>query len=257
MILLLGGAQFATLEVEIYRQTAQLLDLRTAAVLSLLQMTALVVLLFLYSRYQQRSAIQQRQLTRGAVARRPRTRGERAIVFANLAAMAVVLGLPLFMLLERSLAGPNGYGLDNFASLFSTNQHSALFVPPIEAIQNSLVFALIATLISAPLGLMAAYVIARGKGRLASGFDALLMLPLGTSAVIIGFGFLVALGNLPIDLRTSIILDPNRPRDRCAAVPGARDGAGPELRGRAVTRCRARARCLTRARVARDRSAHR
>jgi len=208
VILLLGGAQFATLEVEIYRQTAQLLDLRAAAVLSLLQMTALVVLLFLYSRYQQRSAIQQRQLTRGAVARRPRTRGERAIVLANLAVMAVVLGLPLFMLLERSLAGPNGYGLDNFASLFSTNQHSALFVPPIEAIQNSLVFALIATLISAPLGLMAAYVIARGKGRLASGFDALLMLPLGTSAVIIGFGFLVALGNLPIDLRTSIILIP-------------------------------------------------
>ena len=85
VILLLGGAQFATLEVEIYRQTAELLDLRTAAVLSLLQMTALVVLLFVYSRYQQRNAIQQRQLTRGAVARRPRTRGERAIVAANLA----------------------------------------------------------------------------------------------------------------------------------------------------------------------------
>jgi thiamine transport system permease protein len=34
------------------------------------------------------------------------------------------------------------------------------------------------------------------------------MLPLGTSAVIIGFGFLVALGKLPIDLRTSIILIP-------------------------------------------------
>jgi len=208
VILVLGGAQFSTLEVEIYRQTAELLDLRTAAVLSLLQMTALVVLLFLYSRYQQRNAIQQRQLTRGAVARRPRTRGERAIVLGNLAVMALVLGLPLFMLIERSLAGPNGYGLDNFAALFSNSTRSALFVPPIEAVQNSLVFALIATLISAPLGLMAAYVIARGRGRLASGFDALLMLPLGTSAVIIGFGFLVALGKLPIDLRTSIILIP-------------------------------------------------
>jgi thiamine transport system permease protein len=208
VILLLGGAQFATLEVEIYRQTAELLDLRTAAVLSLLQMTALVVLLFVYSRYQQRNAIQQRQLTRGDVARRPRTRGERAIVAANLCVMAVVLGLPLFMLIERSLAGPSGYGVDNFAALFSNGPRSALFVPPIEAVQNSLVFALIATLISAPLGLMAAYVIARGKGRVASGFDALLMLPLGTSAVIIGFGFLVALGNLPIDLRTSIILIP-------------------------------------------------
>lgn len=208
VILLLGGAQFATLEVEIYRQTAELLDLRTAAVLSLLQMTALVVLLFAYSRYQQRNAIEQRQLTRAAVARKPRTRGERALVIANLAVMAVLLGLPLFMLVERSLAGPDGYGLQNFAALFSAQRQSALFVPPIDAVRNSLVFALIATLISAPLGLVAAYVIARGRGRLSSGFDALLMLPLGTSAVIVGFGFLVALGNLPIDLRTSIILIP-------------------------------------------------
>ena len=107
VILLLGGAQFATLEVEIYRQTAELLDLRTAAVLSLLQMTALVVLLFAYSRYQQRNAIQQRPLTRGAVARRPRTRGERAIVVGqSRCVMAVVLGVPLVVLVERSLAGP-------------------------------------------------------------------------------------------------------------------------------------------------------
>ena len=81
-------------------------------------------------------------------------------------------------------------------------------MPPIEAIQNSLAFAAVATLICAPLGLAAAFVIARGRGRLASGFDALLMLPLGTSAVIVGFGFLVALGNLPFDLRTSVVLIP-------------------------------------------------
>ncbi len=208
VILILGGVQFSTLEVEIYRQTAELLNLRTAAVLSLLQMTALAVLLFAYSRYQQRSAVQSRLLTRGAVARRPRTRAERAVVSANLLVMAVILGLPLAVLVERSLAGPSGYGLQNFQALFATDQRSALFVPPIEAVQNSLVFALIATLICAPLGLMAAVVIARGRGRLASGFDALLMLPLGTSAVIVGFGFLVALGNLPFDLRTSIILIP-------------------------------------------------
>ena len=208
VILILGGSQFATVEVEIYRQTAELLDLRTAAVLSLLQMTALAVLLFAYSRYQQRTAVESRLLTARPAPRRPRTRAERGIVVANLAVMAVLLGLPLLILVERSIAGPGGYGLQNFQALFASDQRSALFVPPIDAVRNSLLFALIATLICAPLGLMAAYVIARGRGRLASGFDALLMLPLGTSAVIVGFGFLVALGNLPIDLRTSIILIP-------------------------------------------------
>ncbi len=208
VILLLGGAQFSTLEVEIYRQTAELLDLRTAAVLSLVQMAGLALLLFVYSRYQQRSAVQQRLLTHGDSARRPRTRRERSLVAANLGVMAILLGLPLLVLVERSLAGPGGYGVQNFQALFASSQRSALFVPPIEAVRNSLAFALIATLICAPLGLMAALVIARGTGRMSSGFDALLMLPLGTSAVIIGFGFLVALGNLPVDLRTSVILIP-------------------------------------------------
>lgn len=127
---------------------------------------------------------------------------------ANLAVIAVVLGVPLAVLVERSFAGANGYGLQNFEALFSAGQRSALFVPPIDAIRNSLVFALIATLICAPLGMLAAVVVARGHGRLASAFDALLTLPLGTSAVIVGFGFLVALGNLPVDLRVSPILIP-------------------------------------------------
>jgi len=208
VILILGGAQFSTLEVEIYRETAELLDLRTAAVLSLVQMLALAVLLFAYSRYQQRNAIESRRLTTRTVARRARTRREKALVVANLVVVAALLGVPLAVLVERSLTGAAGYGLQNFQALFASDQHSALFVPPIDAIQNSLVFALVATLISAPLGLLAAFAIARRQGRLASGFDALLMLPLGTSAVIIGFGFLVALGNLPIDLRTTVILIP-------------------------------------------------
>ena len=40
------------------------------------------------------------------------------------------------------------------------------------------------------------------------GFDALLMLPLGTSAVTVGFGFLITLDKPPLDLRESWILVP-------------------------------------------------
>ena len=74
--------------------------------------------------------------------------------------------------------------------------------------RNSLAFALVATAITLPLGVLAASVIAYRRGWLARGFDALLMLPLGTSAVIIGFGFLVSLDNLPVDLRVSPLLIP-------------------------------------------------
>jgi thiamine transport system permease protein len=84
-------------------------------------------------------------------------------------------------------------------------------VPPSRAIADSLAFAITATAICLALGLPAAAVIAYRGGALGQGFDALLMLPLGTSAVIIGFGFIVALARIPLlpfDLRTSPLLIP-------------------------------------------------
>jgi len=57
------------------------------------------------------------------------------------------------------------------------------------------------------VGLMASTVITYRRGRIGSWFDVLLMLPLGTSAVTIGFGFLVALDR-PVDLRTSPLIIP-------------------------------------------------
>ena len=42
IMLILGGAQYGTLETEVYRQTAQIGDLRAAAVLSVLQLMLVV-----------------------------------------------------------------------------------------------------------------------------------------------------------------------------------------------------------------------
>jgi thiamine transport system permease protein len=208
VILILGGPGYSTIEVAVYRAAAVLLDLPAAATLALLQLCFLALLLVVYARLQQRAAVTQRLVAARVAARPPRGRAEWAFVGATVALLALVLGVPLAALVERALAGPQGYSLDNFTGLFGQSAHGALFVPPIDAIRNSLVFAGTATAICLPLGLLAAAVIAYRRGALASGFDALLMLPLGTSAVIIGFGFLVSLGQLPIDLRTSALLIP-------------------------------------------------
>jgi thiamine transport system permease protein len=122
--------------------------------------------------------------------------------------MAVFLGLPLLTLVERSLVTGAGYGAGNYVALAATDDRTGLFVPPLDAIRNSLVFAVVTTVLSTALGLAAAHVIANGRGRLARVLDVLITLPLGTSAVIVGFGFLVALGALPIDLRVSPVLIP-------------------------------------------------
>ena len=208
VILLLGGPRFATLEVEIYRQTAQLLNLEVAATLSLLQMAALAALLFAYARYQARLAVGLRLLPARITARPARGTGERAYIAGNLLFMALLLGLPLLVLVERSLATATGYGPGNYQALLAGERTTALFVPPYEAVRNSMAFALLATGLAVSLGVLASAVIAYRRGVIAHGFDVLLMLPLGTSAVIVGFGFLLSLGRLPVDLRTSVLLIP-------------------------------------------------
>jgi thiamine transport system permease protein len=208
VILLLGGPRFATIEVEVYRQTTQLLNLQVAATLAVVQMAALALLLFVYSRYQARLAVRLRLLPPRVTARPPRGRGEWLFVVTTLLFMALLLGAPLLVLIERSLAVAGGYGLANYVALFSGERAVGSFVPPLDAVRNSIGIAVLAALISVSLGLMASAVIAYRRGVLPSAFDALLMLPLGTSAVIVGFGFLLSLGRLPVDLRTAPILIP-------------------------------------------------
>ena len=59
----------------------------------------------------------------------------------NLVLVGALLGLPLLVMVERSLAGDGGYSLASYAALFDESARGALFVPPIEAVGNSLLFA--------------------------------------------------------------------------------------------------------------------
>ena len=207
VILILGGLQFSTLEVEIWRQSVGLLDQSTAAVLAIVQLTGVGLLLFAYSRYQERRAVQMQLSSVSATARPPVGPVAKAMVGVNIAVMALLLGSPLGVLIYRSLRSEHGFTLNFYGSLNDLPGGSVLFVPPSEAIWNSLRFALAATAIALVVGLLAAVIVAYRRGPVARGFDVLLMLPLGTSAVTIGFGFLIALG-APVDLRTSVWIIP-------------------------------------------------
>ncbi|MDQ3554858.1 MAG: ABC transporter permease subunit, partial [Chloroflexota bacterium] len=208
VILLLGSPGTATLEVEIYRTTALLLDLPVAAALALLQMASVLSLLLLYGRLQDRLTIEQR-LRPAADATRPVSdRGSRLLVGATLGSMGLLLALPLIVLVERSFASGDGHGLAAYRALFQAGGRLGAFVPPVEAIGNSLLFGGLTMILASVLGVMAATVIAYRRGWSSRGLDALLMLPLGTSAVTLGFGFIVALDEPPLDLRTSPLLIP-------------------------------------------------
>ncbi|MET8666166.1 iron ABC transporter permease [Streptomyces tendae] len=205
VVQILGGPTFSTLEVEIYRQTSQVFDLSTAAVLTLIQFAAVVAVLAVHAWTVRRRESALRLVDAATTARRPRGAGQWTLFAGVLGTVAVLLVLPLAVLVQRSL-GASGFG---YYRGLTREDGGAFLVPPIEAIGNSLQYAVAATAIAVVIGALAATALTRrDAGRFVRGFDALLMLPLGVSAVTVGFGFLIALDEPPLDLRSSWILVP-------------------------------------------------
>jgi thiamine transport system permease protein len=210
VIQILGGPTRSTLEVEIYRQTAELLDLPTAAVLTLLQLAAVAAILAVHAWTVRRREATLRLVDAARTAHRPRG-AERALLAAVLVVVALLILLPLGVLVARSFDGPNGYGLDFYRALSATDgsgDGGTFLVSPLQTVWNSLRYAAVATVIALAVGALAAAALVRRASRIMRGFDALLMLPLGTSAVTVGFGFLITLDKPPLDLRDSWLLVP-------------------------------------------------
>ena len=205
--LLLADPTHATIEVEIYRQSFELFDLHVAAALALVQIVAVLAVVVSLSWIQERRALPQRLVAAADTARRPRGR-ERLVVAGVLGVVALYLGGPLLVLVERSLRVGGHWSLDYYRALGSSASTTTLFVSPWTALRNSIVFAVIATAIALVIGGLASFVIAARPGRGTRSIDTLLMLPLGTSAVTVGFGFLLAFQDRPLDLATSPVLVP-------------------------------------------------
>lgn len=215
VILVLGGPRFATLEVEIYRQTIALFNLPLAAVLSLLQLFCTLGLALLYGRLSARLTL--------PLSFKPETVTRRLLISwrAKAGVSVVILYLTLLLVTplaalalrsvtrldaDRAQSGPiqTGLTLDYYREL-SVNRRNALFyVPPIEAIGNSLTIAGITVALALVLGVPTAWALAQSRQtRVTAWFDALIMLPIGTSPVTLGLGFIVALDTPPLDLRAS------------------------------------------------------
>lgn len=207
VVQILGGPAYSTLEVEIYRQTAQLLDLPTAAVLTIVQFAAVGAVLAVHAWTVRRRESALKLVDAAAAVRRPRGAGQWGLLGFVLLTVALLILLPLGVLVQRSFDGPDGFGLRYYETLRSADG-GAFLVPAVEAIGNSLRYALVATAIAVVIGGLAAAALTRRAGRLVRGFDALLMLPLGVSAVTVGFGFLITLDEPPLDLRASWFLVP-------------------------------------------------
>lgn len=206
VMLLLGGARFATLEVEIYRQTAQLLRLDVATSLALLQLLVTATVSWLAGQLERRAAVPLESQTVRFAGRAPETWAARLLVLGSVVVVLLLLGAPMFALAARSL-GEADNPLRFYLALGQNTRNAFFFVPPLSAVRNSLMFALAAALICIGLGLPLAYAMARDAG-FSRVMEGILLLPIGASAVTLGLGYVVAFSAPPLNLRTSPLLVP-------------------------------------------------
>ena len=200
VILILGGPTRATLETEVWRHAVFRGDLASATALAVVQLVAVLAMVVVANRLQRRRAVGQRPV------RRKVPRAGSLLLAGNLGLLGAVLGLPVAVLVERSLATDGGWSLRNYAAL--ADRVNLLPVSAIEALQNSLLFAVVATGLAVVVGGLASLVVVHGRRAASRAFDLGMMLPLGASAVTLGFGMLIALDEPPLDLRSSRWLVP-------------------------------------------------
>ena len=208
VVLLLGNARWATLEVEIYRQTAQLLRLDVAAALALIQMLATVALGLVNNRLQARTAAPLAMRPASDTRASPRGPGPRALAGFAATVSLLLCGLPLAALVAGSLPLDGGLDPANlfryFIALERNPRGAAFFVPPLEAIRNSVAAATATAGLALALGLPLAVAMTSVRGRRSAiapaALDTLLLLPLGTSAVTLGLGYIVAFNRPPLQM---------------------------------------------------------
>lgn len=210
VILLLGGPRFATLEVAIYTQALEMLNLPLAGLLSAIQLGCTLMMVVIYARLSSKRAVPLMPRLQGEGTRKTCGGLENMLVFGMVAVLFILLISPLVALVLRSVTSlaagqgaANGVAitLDYYRELFINRRQSFFYVPPIQAVKNSLQYALLTVVISLLMGFLVVYGL-RLQRRLNRLLDAVIMLPLGTSAVTLGLGYLLVFNRPPLDVRT-------------------------------------------------------
>lgn len=209
VVLMLGGPRFATLEVEIYTQAMQMLNLPLASLLSLVQLSFTLLITLLYNRQVLPRVGKTALNLESTPLPRPRKPAEKLLAIVLIVTLVLLVAAPLLSLVARSFLTleaargergdvQTGLTLRYYLELFQNRTGSLFYVPPLLAIRNSILYALVTVVLSGILGLLAAYAMQR-QGGLRRVLEPVLMLPLGASAVTLGLGFLVVFNHPPFN----------------------------------------------------------
>jgi len=181
VILLLGGGRVISLEVEIWRQTAQFLRLDIATALAVVQLSMSLGLLFIAERWQKRL------YTHRTIVHASPHDGIGATLALPLQIGALCLFVAPFVFLVARSVLPTDVWWQAFASLGAPVRGSGIFLTPLDTLWRSLWIAGVVALVTLVVGWT---ISAPGWWRVFA------TLPIGVSAVTLGLGYLLWFGPL-------------------------------------------------------------
>ncbi len=208
ILVLGGGPQYTTMEVEIYRQARMMGNTETAAALSLFSILVTTLLLLAYNKSQQRSSRQERFRGSQGSERRPASLlGRVAALLYTLTTLLFVLA-PIISVMVRSVRAPSGFTLKWYRQLLGFEVGTAHMNSALSALLNSVGIGLIVSVVAVISGVgFTLFIERQRKGKAA--LEVLGMLSMTVSSVIIGLGyFLIATylrGGLPLSYTLVVI----------------------------------------------------
>lgn len=210
IVVTLGKPGYGTLETEIFTQTTVFLNLPGAAVLSMLQLMIVLAAVFVSNRARQGT---ETALKLGEA--KDSRLGKRDFwpALATFGTIGTLIVAPLAALLIRSLQRGGEWGFGNYALLATSGSGFSGGATVLEALEHSLKIALDASIIALAIGVPLALVLSRRTKerqfvRAQRTIDGAVMLPLGVSAVTVGFGFIVSIQAFAPQLAHSGLLVP-------------------------------------------------
>lgn len=201
--LILGGYRYATIEVDIFTSIMTLLDFKIGSALAIIQLTLSFVFMYIYIKSLDMYAKAEEQ----RVFRRPQKLTLRELIglkglLIGIYSVIVFIFIisPLLAVLYDSLIFQGRFSLEWYRRVFSAKYNPIFGANTLIAIKNSLLFGFSAVLLSTTVALIIAYALHRWQFKGKNIFEALVMLPLGSSAITLGLGYIRTFHKPPLEL---------------------------------------------------------
>ena len=201
--LILGGYQYATLEVDIFTSIMTLLNFKLGSALAIIQITLSFTFMYFYIKSLDTYAKAEEQ----KIFRTPQPLEARDLlsikgILIGIYSLIVLIFIvaPLLAVVYYSFTYGGSFTLEWYRRVFSPQYNPIFGANSLTAIRNSLIFGFSTIFLSSLLALSVAYTLNRWNFKGKHVFDALVMLPLGSSAITLGLGYIRAFHKEPLEL---------------------------------------------------------